>query len=155
MTTKTDTQPTDSIEVNKAAGGDCVSRLVLPLGGPWRAFPASKPHARTRDYPESERYSMYAHWKIADDDQSAGNDMCRGNLVAHIYNHNGNVEANARVIAAAPRMLVALQMAKEEFEKRDGAGTCPTEIEELLEELSWQNDRTLATQPAKEDSDSK
>ena len=149
MTTKTDTQPSDSIEANKAAGGDCVSRLVLPLGGPWRAFPASKPHARTRDYPESERYSMYAHWKIADDDQSAGNDMCRGNLVAHIYNHNGNVEANARVIAAAPRMLVALQMAKEEFEKRDGAGTCPTEIEDLLEDILGHNEKCAGDPPTR------
>lgn len=30
MTTKNDSQPTDSIEANKADGGDCVSRLVLP-----------------------------------------------------------------------------------------------------------------------------
>ena len=35
--------------------------------------------------------------------------MCSGNLVAHIYNHNGNVEANARLIAAAPTMLEALR----------------------------------------------
>jgi len=144
MTTKTDTQPSAPIEASKTAGGDCVSRLVLPLGGPWRAFPASRPPARTRDYPESERYSMYAHWKIADSDETAGNEMCQGNLVAHIYNHNGNVEANARLIAAAPKMLIALQTAKAEFEARDGAGTCPSEIEDLLEEILGQNDQVEA-----------
>ena len=143
MTTKTDTQPSAPIEASKTAGGDCVSRLVLPLGGPWRAFPASRPPARTRDYPESERYSMYAHWKIADSDETAGNEMCQGNLVAHIYNHNGNVEANARLIAAAPKMLIALQTAKAEFEARDGAGTCPSEIEDLLEEILGQNDERI------------
>lgn len=31
MTTKTDTQPSAPIEANKADGGDCVSRLVVPL----------------------------------------------------------------------------------------------------------------------------
>jgi len=45
----------------------------------------------------------------------------------------------AELICAAPRMLEALQIAKTEFEARDGAGTCPLEIEELLEELSQHN----------------
>ena len=31
MTMKTDTQPTDSIEAKQGGGGDCVSRLVVPL----------------------------------------------------------------------------------------------------------------------------
>jgi hypothetical protein len=31
MNTKTDSQPSDSTEANKADGGDCVSRLVVPL----------------------------------------------------------------------------------------------------------------------------
>ena len=134
-------------DTDNTAGSDCPERLVLPLAGPWRAFPAARPPDRTRDYPESERYSMYAHWKIADADETAGNDMCRGNLVAHIYNHNGNVEANARVIAAAPKMLVALKIAKEEFERQDGAGTCPTEIEELLEEILGQNAESIHPEP--------
>ena len=33
MTTKTDSQPSDSAEAQQGAGGDCVSRLVVPL--PW------------------------------------------------------------------------------------------------------------------------
>ena len=49
------------------------------------------------------------------------------------------MRANGRLIAVAPRMLEALQIAKTEFEARDGAGTCPVEIEELLEELSQHN----------------
>lgn len=112
------------------------NRFFLSFLGPWRAFPAKRESSRSREFPESERYSMYDHWKIADSDENAGNDMCRGNLVAHIYNHNGNVETNAKLIAAAPRMLFALQLVKEEFERRDGAGTCPDEIEEILNEFS-------------------
>jgi hypothetical protein len=75
--------------------------------GPWRAFPAHAPSRKTPNWPESERQSQYDHWKIADDDQTAGNPMCPGNLVAHIYNHNGTVEANARLISAAPELLDA------------------------------------------------
>lgn len=35
MATKTDTQPNDSAEAQQGAGGDCVSRLVVPLDSPW------------------------------------------------------------------------------------------------------------------------
>ena len=34
MNTKTDNQPTDSTEADKAAGGDCISRLVSLLHYP-------------------------------------------------------------------------------------------------------------------------
>ena len=47
--------------------------------------------------------------------------------------------ATARLIASLPRMFDALLIAKKEFESRDGAGTCPLEIEELLEDLSQYN----------------
>lgn len=35
--------------------------------------------------------------------------MCRGNLVAHVYNFTGDAEANARLIAAAPVLLATLE----------------------------------------------
>jgi len=53
----------------------------------------------------------------------------------------------AELICAAPRMLEALQIAKTEFEARDGAGTCPLEIEDLLEELSQHNAKRVASTP--------
>ena len=59
----------------------------------------------------------------------------------HIEDHASALASlEMELICAAPRMLEALQIAKTEFEARDGAGTCPLEIEDLLEELSQHND---------------
>jgi hypothetical protein len=42
----------------------------------------------------------------------------------------------AELICAAPKMLEALKIAKVVFEARYGEGSCPAEIEQLLEEFS-------------------
>ena len=55
--------------------------------------------------------------------------------LADAETRDDQTEANANLIVAAPKMLSALQSAKAEFEARDGAGTCPSAIEELLEEI--------------------
>jgi hypothetical protein len=52
---------------------------------------------------------------------------------------DAEITPDAILIAAAPNMLAALKIAKDEFERRDGAGTCPSEIEDLLEEILGQN----------------
>jgi hypothetical protein len=66
----------------------------------------------TPDHIEAERSSLDYSWKVADDDQNAGNPACRGNLIAHIYNFapGNKLEANARLIAAAPALLHAARM---------------------------------------------
>ena len=58
-------------------------------------------------------------------------------------------EAISRLIAASPKMLAALQIAKAEFEQRDGAGTCPTEIEDLLEDILGHNEKCAGDPPTR------
>lgn len=41
---------------------------------------------------------------------------------------HGVTVADAMLIAAAPRMLRALKIARDEFERLNGAGTCPDQI---------------------------
>jgi hypothetical protein len=99
-------------------------------------------------------------WTVKDDDLVGP----KGNTIAECIGYSvkakdlsqkaqGGREANAIRIAdcvnacaeisdptkTIPKMLIALQTAKEEFERRDGAGTCPSEIEDLLEEILGQN----------------
>jgi hypothetical protein len=52
---------------------------------------------------------------------------------------DAEITPDAILIAAAPKMLSALKIAKDEFERRDGARTCPVEIENLLGEILGQN----------------
>jgi len=97
--------------------------------------------------------SQYADWGWIRDDA--------GNLVADVKVPRGcdeakhrrektdPTEAISKLIAASPRMLDALKIAKAEFEQRDGAGTCPTEIEDLLEEIFEQNVKEHAPSPAR------
>jgi hypothetical protein len=74
----------------------------------WRVLEFQKMPRVTPGYPESERYSSRVANKIVDD-EDRGEGLSRGNLIAHVYNHTGDVQANARLIAAAPDLLAALQ----------------------------------------------
>ena len=47
-------------------------------------------------------------------------------------------EANARLIAAAPDMLDALEYIKDAWEREFGAGTCPLEVEDAIDKASNQ-----------------
>jgi len=107
------------------SSGSSVQRLVLPLPGftpgPWTIGDENNQHIEicigdaVANLDRQDRYGM------------------------HMVFSREEMRANGRLIAVAPRMLEALQIAKTEFEARDGAGTCPVEIEELLEELSQHN----------------
>lgn len=52
-----------------------------------------------------------------------------------------NMAARACLLVAAPDMLDALILAKSEFEKLEGAGTCPLEIEDAIEMALGTNPR--------------
>lgn len=54
--------------------------------------------------------------------------------------HGMTVE-DAILISAAPDMLDALEYARDEFERRDGAGTCPLEIIDAIESAKGVNPR--------------
>ena len=75
-------------------------------------------------------------WTLRKTPQNYAVDWEHGSQLVLIHDSLPDI---AELICAAPRMLEALKIAKAEFEARDGAGTCPVEIEELLEELSQHN----------------
>ncbi len=83
---------------------------------PFRVFRTHPPVSLTPKYPFSERDGLYESFKIADDDQGAGNPLCRGNLLAHIYNHTGRAKELAHLFAAAPDLLAALALSTETLE---------------------------------------
>lgn len=99
-----------------------------------------------------------SYWKVLDDDQTAGNELQRGNLICHVYNHaKHDCTDYAYLIAAAPYLKTACIAAHELFTallNGVDVNTAPTmqilsealsrtETIEDLETLQWRTERPL------------
>lgn len=64
MTTKTDSQPSDPIEADKAASGDCVSRFVVPLPDLWEEMEPGNVWARATKKVDGENMGLKCELKL-------------------------------------------------------------------------------------------